>query len=115
MVIEIAARRQTRPGLCKDLRRHLLRGGLAIAAGNADHRDREGCTPALRGLLQRYLRIIDHDLRKTQALLRVDHRARSARSLGLPQEISGVEARSMQCDEQLARAQRPRIGGNTLI
>jgi hypothetical protein len=40
VIVEIAARGQTRPALRQDGGQHLLDRGLAVAAGHADHRTR---------------------------------------------------------------------------
>ena len=48
MIIEIAARGKGCAGTGQDRRRHLLGAGLAVTAGDANHRDVEASAPVLR-------------------------------------------------------------------
>ncbi len=100
------------PACDEDRRDHFLDGRLAVAAGDADERDRDVSAPLVRGLLQRLLRVRHDDLRDARRLLRIDDRASSAGLHRSLDERVAVEVRAVQRDEQLARAERARVGGH---
>jgi hypothetical protein len=110
MIVEVAAGRVARPLLKEDRRDQLLGRGLAVAAGNRDHRDRELSAPRFGGALQRQQRVIDHDLRQPKRQAARDHGAGRTACAGGRDEIVRVEVRTRQRHEQLAALERPGIG-----
>ena len=109
VVVQVAARGERLAGLRQDRRRHLLGGGLAVAAGHADQRAAEVRAPGARGLLERRLRVAHHDLRQRHRLRRAHHRAGGPGGVRRGHEIIAVELRSAQRDEQLPGRERARI------
>ena len=79
---------------------HFLRGGLAVAARNAHHRNGELLAPAIADALECRLRITDDDLRERDGLLAVDERASGAGGVCGGDELVAIEVRSAQGDEQ---------------
>ena len=83
------------PGLRQDRGGHLLGGGLAVAAGDADHRARELRAPGARGALERRLRIAHHDLRQRASAARRSPRRRPRpRPAAARHELVAVEVRA---------------------
>ena len=109
VVVEVAARGQALPRLRQDRGGHLLRGGLAVAAGDPDERAGKVRAPAARGALERRLRVGDHDLRQRHRLRRAHHGAGGAGLQCRADEVLAVEVRTLQRDEQLPALERARV------
>jgi hypothetical protein len=117
VVVQVAGRRVRRVAErgTQDGRDHLRDGGLAVAAGDRDHRAREAPAPSGGQRLQRRQRIVDEDPGDAGLgdAMRGDRRD-GAGSACLRQEVIRVEPLALQRHEQVARAQRARVGVHAL-
>ena len=112
VIVEIAARDQRLALARQDRADQLLRGRLAVAAGDADQRNVELPSPLARECRQRAERIGCHDLRDLRSERALDDRGGRTALRGRCDEVVAVEARTAQRDEQRAGLQRARIGGD---
>ncbi len=118
VVVEVARCRQHR--MLAEIRAqdggaHLLDGGLAIAAGDADQRDVEARAPVGGELAEGQPRVGDADQRQTR--MRggpggVDERTAGALRQGLCDVVVAVEALAPERDEQHAGDDGARIGAD---
>ena len=115
VVVEIAAGGEAAARLSENRCRHLLGRRLAVAAGDTHQRTGERLAPALRGALERRLRVRHDDLGELRGLLLVHQRAGCAGRHGRAHEFVAVEARAVQRDEQLARRERARVARDTRV
>jgi hypothetical protein len=115
VIVETASGVQRGAGARQNCRDHLLAGGLAIAAGHADHGNLELRAPGARGALQRLQRVGHQDLRQGPRHLRVDHRAGGTSELRRAHEFIGIESRATQGDEQFTGLDRPGVARNAAV
>ena len=108
-VVVVAARGQAGAALRQHRGQHFLGGGLAVAAGDADHRTGERRAPGTAGGDQRGLDIGHHDLRQRRIDLTADDGAGGAGSRGRGDEFMAIGARAGQRQEQIARHHLARI------
>ena len=104
-----------RPG-AQDRRGHFLHRGLAVAAHDADDRQREAPPPERGERAERVQRIRDREQIAGQCTGAIGGDDRGDRST-LPRQfdvVVSVEALALECDEQFARSDRPRIRGDTV-
>jgi hypothetical protein len=110
VIVEIAARRKGRPGAREDGGDHLLDGGLAVAARDADERAGVVRAPAHGRARQGRLRVVHDDLRELRLHLLAHDGGGRAGSLRRGDELRAVEPRPAQGDEELIGRKRARIG-----
>ncbi len=120
VVVQVALGRQHTLGraaeMCaQDRRAHFLDRGLAVAAGDAQERNRETAAPGGGELAQREARVIHRDQRQAGVGLgpdACDHGAGGPLGQHLAHVVVAVEALALQCDEQHAGDHGARIGAD---
>ena len=120
-IIQVAARGQARffaKGRRQDGRNHLLDGGLAIAAGDANDGQVEAAAPEIGDAAQRDQGIGHHDGRYLATVpacgQALDHHGGDATGGHLLKEVMGVETLAAQGDEQRAGLGAAAVGGNAV-
>ncbi len=101
VIVQVAPGGQAGTRLREDGRGHLLRGGLAVAAGDADDRDGELIPPRVTECLESQLRVGYDNLRQRNILHGVNDRAGRARGVRRVDEFVRVEAGAPERHEQL--------------
>ena len=97
----------------QDRRQHFLDRGLAVAAGDGDHRNGEAPAPGGSQPAQCQAGIVDTDGGGHIGCLGlVEHRADRTLPQRLGGEPAAVELFAAQRDEEIARPDRPAIGGD---
>ena len=117
VVVEIAPCRQSavlarRRG--QDGGQHLGDGGLAVAAGDGDHRNVEASPPTGRRRTQRQAGVGNQDLRHVEVQPTIHHQRHGPAGQGLVGEVMGVEPLALQAEEQAERRQVAGIGADIL-
>jgi hypothetical protein len=120
LVVEVAARGQHRLRIAAEVRAqdrgaHFLDRGLAVAAGDAEQRNRKAGTPGGGQLAQRQARVVHHDQRQSgigRGPAAFDHGAGGALGQHLAHEVMTVEAIALECDEQHAGSHGARVGAD---
>ena len=107
VVVQVAARDETRAGAAEDRARHLLDRRLAVAARDADDRASEIAAPGAREGRERRQRVAHDHLRQRHRDRSCDQRARRAALERLGHELVRIEAIAAQRHEQRARLERP--------
>ena len=109
-VIAIALRRQNPVPRAQHRGYHILRGGLAIAPGNADHRNVEPPAIRPRQIAQGQVRRLDCDhVSRGVTPLPADHRRARALFKCRVDKLPTVHPRSGQGKKNVARRERARI------
>ncbi len=119
LVVQVALGLETGTHHGQDRGAHLLRGGLAVAAGNRDHRSREGAAVTGGQAPQRSGGVIDRHDRAVRGnlwkLRLVPHeQSPCARVHSLLQELVGIKALSPNRDEEIAFTEAASVDGHAV-
>ena len=120
VVVEVAARGQHRIRIAAKVRAqdrgaHFLDRGLAVAAGDAEQRNRKAGTPGGGQLAQRQARVVHRDQRQSgigRGPAAFDHGAGGALGQHFGDEVVAIEALALERDEQHAGCHRARIAAD---
>ena len=114
VVVEIARGRERR----RDFRQagcgEFLQGGLAVAAGDADHDGRLLPPPAPRQFAQGEARVGDRDLRNRLVRASCDERTGGAAARRFGEVVAAIEVRPLERHEQLAARERAGVGADAV-
>jgi hypothetical protein len=114
LIVEIAARSQHASSTRQNSRRHLFQGGLAIAAGNADHARRALQTPLLTEATETQQGICDLHQWHIGAVNMLDHCTRCTTFTRSLKIIVAVKVRATQRNEQLPGTQGAGIRAHSI-